>query len=176
MPIFRQSILIFYHKSMKKLYFLLKKCFLLKMSLSILISISIFSEIPISISISIFSRMSLSISISISIFSRVTLSISISISIFSKSVDISIIDMAYRYIEHPYLLVVSHAPKVGEKCNFTPSTGAVEIFYCTICQLKNYFAIAVLKRQPGARISISYAQRDTQPQQIYHMSNLGYEI
>ena len=88
------------------------------MSLSISISISIFSKMPlsisisilifsrmslsISISISIFSRMSLSISISISIFSRVTLSISISISIFSKSVDISIIDMAYRYIEHPY--------------------------------------------------------------------------
>ena len=43
--------------------------------------------------------MSLSISISISIFSIVTLSISI----FSKRVDISIIDMAYRYIEHPYV-------------------------------------------------------------------------
>ena len=84
--------------------------FLPKMSLSISISISIFSKmtLSISISISIFSRMSLSISISISIFlwmslsisifSRVTLSISISI--FSKCVDISIIDMAYRYISN----------------------------------------------------------------------------
>ena len=75
-----------------------------KMTLSISISISIFSRmsLSISISISIFLWMSLSISISISIFSRVTLSISISISIFSKRVDISIIDIAYRYIEHPY--------------------------------------------------------------------------
>jgi len=83
--------------------------------MSLSISISIFSKMTLSISISIFSRMSLSISIflwmslsisiSISIFSRVTLSISISISIFSKRVDISIIDMAYRYIEHPYCRV-----------------------------------------------------------------------
>ena len=47
--------------------------------------------------------MALSLSISISIFSRMV----ISISIFSKSVDISIIDMAYRYIEHPYSLLPS---------------------------------------------------------------------
>ena len=46
MPICRQSISIFHHKNMKKLNFLLKKInFSLKMS--ILISISIFSEIPI---------------------------------------------------------------------------------------------------------------------------------
>merc|ERR1712030_133629 len=57
-PIYRQSISIFHQKSMKKLSFLLKKMdFLPKMSLSI--SISIFSKMPlsISISISIFSRM-----------------------------------------------------------------------------------------------------------------------
>ena len=48
--------------------------------------------------ISIFSRMAISISISILIFSKMV----ISILIFSKSVDISTIDMAYRYIEHPY--------------------------------------------------------------------------
>ena len=76
-----------------------------KISLSILISISIFSKISlsISISISIFSRMSLSISISI--FSKISLSISISISIFFKSVDISTIDIRYRYIEQGYHLV-----------------------------------------------------------------------
>ena len=58
-------------KKHEKLSFLLKKMdFLPKMSLSISISISIFSKmtLSISISISIFSRMSLSISISISIF------------------------------------------------------------------------------------------------------------
>ena len=59
-----------------------------------------------SLSISIFSRTALSISISISIFSRMV----ISISIFSISVDISIIDMAFRYIEHPYLCLF-HVPK-----------------------------------------------------------------
>ena len=48
-----------------------------------ILSISIFCKIP----------------LSISIFSRMV--ISISILIFSKSVDISIIDMAYLYIEHP---------------------------------------------------------------------------
>ena len=45
----------------------------------------------------------LSISISISIFFRIALSISISISIFFKSVDISTIDIRYRYIEQGYL-------------------------------------------------------------------------
>ena len=44
----------------------------------------------------------LSISISISIFSKMTISILISISIFFKSVDISTIDMSYRYIEQGY--------------------------------------------------------------------------
>ena len=68
---------------------------------SLSISISIFTKISlsISISISIFFRFALSISISISIFSKMTMSISISISIFFKSVDISTIDIRYRYIE-----------------------------------------------------------------------------
>ena len=60
-----------------------------------ILSISIFSKIFLSISISIFFRFALSISISI--FSKMT--ISISISIFFKSVDISTIDIRYRYIE-----------------------------------------------------------------------------
>ena len=55
------------------------------------------------LSISIFCKIALSISISISIFSNMTISISISISIFFKSVDISTIDMSYRYIEQGYL-------------------------------------------------------------------------
>ena len=64
------------------------------------IDIDIFGiTLSISISISIFFRIALSISISISIFSKMTISISISISIFFKSVDISTIDMSYRYIE-----------------------------------------------------------------------------
>ena len=46
-------------------------------------------------------------SLLISIFSRMALSISITILIFLKSVDISIIDTAYRYIEQPYFLVKS---------------------------------------------------------------------
>ena len=85
--------------------------FLPKMSLSISIfskmtlSISIFSRMSLSISISIFLWMSLSILI----FSRVTLSISI----FSKRVDISIIDMAYRYIEHPYRWPFQQLPCSG---------------------------------------------------------------
>ena len=41
----------------------------------------------------------IALSISISIFSKMTISILISISIFFKSVDISTIDMSYRYIE-----------------------------------------------------------------------------
>ena len=51
------------------------------------------------LSISIFCKSALSISISISIFSNMTISILILISIFFKSVDISTIDMSYRYIE-----------------------------------------------------------------------------
>ena len=62
-------------------------------------SLSIFCQIPLLISISIFSR----IILLMSIFSKMTLSISI----FSKSVDISIIDMAYRYLEHPYCRVIA---------------------------------------------------------------------
>ena len=112
MPIYRQSISIFHWKSMKKVLFLLKKMdFLPKMSLSISISISIFSKMTLSISISIFSRMSLSIFISISIF--LWMSLSMSISIFSKRVDISIIDMAYWYIEHPYHAANSLISKYG---------------------------------------------------------------
>merc|ERR1711952_455406 len=42
------------------------------------------------------------IALSISIFSKMTISILISISIFFKSVDISTIDMSYRYIEQGY--------------------------------------------------------------------------
>ena len=57
------------------------------------IDIDIFG-IALSISISIFFR----IALSISIFSKMT----ISISIFFKSVDISTIDMSYRYIEKGY--------------------------------------------------------------------------
>ena len=51
----------------------------------------------IALSISIFFRIALSISISI--FSKMT----ISISIFFKSVDISTINMSYRYIEQGYV-------------------------------------------------------------------------
>ena len=67
-----------------------------------LIDIDIFQNhhIDIDIDIDIFG-IALSISISISIFSKMT--ISISISIFFKSVDISTIDMSYRYIEQGYL-------------------------------------------------------------------------
>ena len=53
-------------------------------------------HIDIDIDIDIFG---IALSISISIFFRIALSISISISIFLKSVDISTIDMSYRYIE-----------------------------------------------------------------------------
>ena len=69
-------------------------------SLILLIDIDIFQNhhIDIDIDIDIF-WIALSISISISIFSNMTISISISISIFFKSVDISTIDMSYRYIE-----------------------------------------------------------------------------
>ena len=67
------------------------------------IDIDIFQNhhIDIDIDIDIFG-IALSISISISIFSNMTISISISISIFFKSVDISTIDMSYRYIEQGY--------------------------------------------------------------------------
>ena len=58
--------------------------------------IDIFQNVIIDIDTEInISRMALSISIAV--FSRMV----ISISIFSKSVDILIIDMAYRYIKHP---------------------------------------------------------------------------
>ena len=69
----------------------------------LLIDIDIFQNhhIDIDIDIDIFG-IALSISISISIFFRIALSISISISIFFKSVDISTIDMSYRYIEQGY--------------------------------------------------------------------------
>jgi len=62
------------------------------------IDIDIFQNhhIDIDIDIDIFG-ITLSISISISIFFRIALSISISISIFFKSVDISTIDISYRY-------------------------------------------------------------------------------
>ena len=68
------------------------------------INIDIFQNhhIDIDINIDIFG-IALSISISISIFSKMTISILISISIFFKSVDISTIDMSYRYIEQGYL-------------------------------------------------------------------------
>ena len=60
------------------------------------IDIDIFQNhhIDIDIDIDIFG-----IALSISIFSKMTISISISISIFFKSIDISTIDMSYRYIE-----------------------------------------------------------------------------
>ena len=61
------------------------------------IDISLILLIDIDIDIDIFG-----IALSISIFSNMTISISISISIFFKSVDISTIDMSYRYIEQGY--------------------------------------------------------------------------
>ena len=72
-------------------------------SLILLIDIDIFQNhhIDIDIDIDIFG-IALSTSISISIFSNMTISISISISIFFKSVNISTIDMSYRYIEQGY--------------------------------------------------------------------------
>ena len=63
------------------------------------IDIDIFQNHHIDIDIDIFG---IALSISISIFSNMTISISISISIFFKSVDISKIDMSYRYIEQGY--------------------------------------------------------------------------
>merc|ERR1712122_358895 len=72
------------------------------------IDIDIFQNHHIDIDIDIdFFGIALSISISISIFFRIALSISISI--FFKSVDISTIDMSYRYIEqgYPYLIFVN---------------------------------------------------------------------
>ena len=70
------------------------------------IDIDIFQNHHIDIDIDIFG-IALSILISISIFSKMTISILISISIFFKSVDISTIDMSYRYIEQGYLEVKS---------------------------------------------------------------------
>ena len=66
----------------------------------LLIDIDIFQNhhIDIDIDIDIFG-----IALSISIFSKMTISILTSISIFFKSVDISTIDMSYRYIEQGYL-------------------------------------------------------------------------
>ena len=63
------------------------------------IDIDIFQNhhIDIDIDIDIFG-----IVLSISIFSKMTILILISISIFFKSVDISTIDMSYRYIEQGY--------------------------------------------------------------------------
>ena len=61
------------------------------------IDIDIFQNHHIDIDINIFG-----IALSISIFSNMTISILISISIFFKSVDISTIDMSYRYIEQGY--------------------------------------------------------------------------
>ena len=58
----------------------------------------------------------LSISISISIFSKMTISILISISIFFKGVDISTIDMSYRYIEQGYALSLKFVRMSHLKC------------------------------------------------------------
>merc|ERR1711911_525491 len=69
------------------------------------IDIDIFQNHHIDIDIDIFG-IALSITISISIFSKMTISILISISIFFKSVDISTIDMSYRYIEQGYRDVI----------------------------------------------------------------------
>ena len=63
------------------------------------IDIDIFQNHHIDIDIDIFG---IALSISISIFSKMTISILILISIFFKSVDISTIDMSYRYIEQGY--------------------------------------------------------------------------
>ena len=84
------------------------------------IDIDIFQNhhIDIDIDIDIFG-IALSISISISIFFRIALSISISISIFFKSVDISTIDMSYRYIEQGY----NPPRKVNHRQVFTWHTG-----------------------------------------------------
>ena len=73
------------------------------------IDIDIFQNhhIDIDIDIDIFG---IALSISISIFSKMTISILISISIFFKSVDISTIDMSYRYIEQGYTLTIITDP------------------------------------------------------------------
>ena len=89
-------------------------------------------QIPLSISISIFLKDFLLISIffrialSISIFPRIALSIlifsymtiSISISIFFKSVDISTVNIPYRYIEQ------------GQHCHFSLNFA----FVCLLCE------------------------------------------
>ena len=67
------------------------------------ININIFQNHHIDIDIDIFG-----IALSISIFSNMTISILISISIFFKSVDISTIDMSYRYIEQGYFELSFH--------------------------------------------------------------------
>ena len=86
------------------------------------IDIDIFQNhhIDIDIDIDIFG-IALSISISISIFSNMTISISISISIFFKSVDISTIDMSYRYIEQGYPPCVPLDPVTPLTSLLTPS-------------------------------------------------------
>ena len=91
----------------------------LSISISVFLKdfLSMFFRIALSISISIFSRIALSISISISIFSKMTISISISISIFFKSVNISTIDIQYRYIEQGYVasIVIGSGSVGGSK-------------------------------------------------------------
>ena len=72
------------------------------------IDISLILLIDIDIDIDIFQNHHIDIDIDIFNFS---ISISISISIFFKSVDISTIDMSYRYIEQGYQKVVEPAQR-----------------------------------------------------------------
>ena len=65
-----------------------------------LFDIDIFKIVLIDIDINIFQNGLIDIDINIDIL-KMTLSILIPILIFSKSVDISIIDISYRYSEHP---------------------------------------------------------------------------
>ena len=87
---------------------------LIDISQILLIDIDIFQNHHIDIDIDIFG---VALSISISIFSNMT--ISILISIFFKSVDISTIDMSYRYIEqgyrYPTCLIFAQVVLVVEK-------------------------------------------------------------
>ena len=105
-------------------------------------------SLSISISISIFSKTSLSISISI--FSKISLSISISISIFSKSVDISTIDIRYRYIEQGYSLRGRN-----QKASLKYPFKAFRVINLQICWVVNQFKLFTkfLRKDGRSRIS-----------------------
>ena len=91
--------------------------------------ISILSFSKISLSISIFFRIALSISIAI--FSKMT------ISIFFKSVDISTINIRYRYIEQGYLQDTLHTDTLRHLGEKQPGdqNGSTRIFYQLISHI-----------------------------------------